>query len=824
MTTIKLKNGSGAPTAGDLAQGEPALDLTNKRLYTEDSGGTVIEVGTNPGTDVTFADNRKAVFGAGSDLQIYHDGTKSLVRDVGTGDLVAQGNNLSLQDVFSENYLTAVSNGAVTLYHDGLAKLATTSTGIDVTGTVTADGLTVDGAWPLLTLNNTQNINTWADGDVVGELKFTTDDANMTNPIASIRAVHNRAGTGHSANDAGLEFYTSATTTGTIAKRMEIESATGNVSLFEDTGTTAKLFWDASAESLGIGTTSPVAKLHIENGDIRIEKDTKATIGFRGHTTGSTALAFRDSNAAVDRMTIDSSGRLLVGLTGASGFGTVETDTLTTTGQCILARTGGNVGIGTSSPEEALHVSGSFGDAITSKFENTGSALSYIEFENSAASGALIGARGQRLSFLPNGTETMVIDSSGNVGIGTASPATQLHVYGASPVGLIQATSGNSILQIQSASGSDSSIVRFGDNIDGDVGNITYTHSNNAMAFTTGASERMRIDSSGNLLVGTTDTNPTTGTSEGIVLGAGGIMFASNTSDAAIALNRTSTDGDIAIFKKNGTPVGSIGTVVAGAANQLYINSDDVGLRFRGSDDSIVPCTSAGSFRDAAVDLGKNTGRFKDLHLSGTIGLTTADNASAANIFVSPSTDFVYFEHPSNGMIFRNTSGSEAMRLDSSGRLIIGYTAADGIGGAPSDNNLTEIGKGYINLNRDDTASAVQIQFGKNGAVAGSIVTTSSTTYNTTSDRRAKESIADADDAGAIVDAIRVRKFDWKADGSHQRYGMIAQELLESAPEVVHQPENLDDMMGVDYSKLVPMMLKEIQSLRARVAQLEGEA
>jgi len=49
-TTIKLKNGSGVPTAGDLVQGEPAFDLTNKRLYTEDSGGTVIEIGTNPST------------------------------------------------------------------------------------------------------------------------------------------------------------------------------------------------------------------------------------------------------------------------------------------------------------------------------------------------------------------------------------------------------------------------------------------------------------------------------------------------------------------------------------------------------------------------------------------------------------------------------------------------------------------------------------------------------------------------------------------------------------------------------------------------------
>ena len=49
-STIKLKNGTGVPTAGDLVQGEPAFDLTNKRLYTENASGTVIEVGTNPST------------------------------------------------------------------------------------------------------------------------------------------------------------------------------------------------------------------------------------------------------------------------------------------------------------------------------------------------------------------------------------------------------------------------------------------------------------------------------------------------------------------------------------------------------------------------------------------------------------------------------------------------------------------------------------------------------------------------------------------------------------------------------------------------------
>jgi len=92
----------------------------------------------------------------------------------------------------------------------------------------------------------------------------------------------------------------------------------------------------------------------------------------------------------------------------------------------------------------------------------------------------------------------------------------------------------------------------------------------------------------------------------------------------------------------------------------------------------------------------------------------------------------------------------------------------------------------------------------------------------TPSDQRLKENIADADDAGSKVDAIQVRKFDWKADGSHQDYGMIAQELQTVAPEAVSGDADSEDMMGVDYSKLVPMLIKEIQSLRNRVAQLEA--
>ena len=167
------------------------------------------------------------------------------------------------------------------------------------------------------------------------------------------------------------------------------------------------------------------------------------------------------------------------------------------------------------------------------------------------------------------------------------------------------------------------------------------------------------------------------------------------------------------------------------------------------------------------------------------------------------------------------------MRLTDNGDLLVGKTSVEYTSEGFS---LRERGEAYITsdgrapllVNRL-TSDGDIASFRKDGTPVGSIsVTSSATAYNTSSDQRLKENIADADDAGSKVDSIKVRKFDWIADGSHQDYGMIAQELIEVAPEAVSASEDPEDMMGVDYSKLVPMMLKEIQSLRARVAQLES--
>ena len=95
--------------------------------------------------DLSFGDNDKAIFGAGSDLQIYHDGSNSFVKDAGTGNLQIQGNHLSLEDSTGTRFLLGLQGGETRIYNQGNEKLAATTTGIDVTGTVTADGLTVEG-------------------------------------------------------------------------------------------------------------------------------------------------------------------------------------------------------------------------------------------------------------------------------------------------------------------------------------------------------------------------------------------------------------------------------------------------------------------------------------------------------------------------------------------------------------------------------------------------------------------------------------------------------------------------------------------------------
>jgi len=181
---------------------------------------------------------------------------------------------------------------------------------------------------------------------------------------------------------------------------------------------------------------------------------------------------------------------------------------------------------------------------------------------------------------------------------------------------------------------------------------------------------------------------------------------------------------------------------------------------------------------------------------------------------VGNGTDLAFYTNIDGG------SPTEKTRIDGYGRLYVG-TSTTGL-----QNVRSLLWQGfaeaalYINHSTSDGSGDPYVKFGYNAGQIGSITQSGTTAvlYNTTSDQRLKENIQDSDLASTLIDALRVRQFEWKSDRSHQRYGFVAQELVTVAPEAVHQPDNLDEMMGVDYSKLVPMLVKEVQSLRARLA------
>ena len=173
--TIKLKRSAttgNVPTTSQLALGELGINTTDGKLFLKKSvSGTesIVEVGGLPlsgGTltgsltapsltvgnitstgNLTLSDVGVAYFGTGYDLRIYHDGSNSYIKDNGTGNLNIQTNGVGV--VISDTSASDLAvfnagNGVVTLYKSGAPKLATTSTGIDVTGSVVADGFQTD--------------------------------------------------------------------------------------------------------------------------------------------------------------------------------------------------------------------------------------------------------------------------------------------------------------------------------------------------------------------------------------------------------------------------------------------------------------------------------------------------------------------------------------------------------------------------------------------------------------------------------------------------------------------------------------------------------
>jgi len=730
--TKNSSTASAVPTASDLVQGELAVNVADKRLFTENNAGAIVELGTNPTT-----------------LNVNGTATMSGVEVSDTDDIRIR-----------------LLNGA------------TFKAGIQVATTA---------------------------GDMIAG--SAVDDL-------AIRAQTN------------MLFATGGNT-----ERVRISSA-GHT-----TFGTANL---TPADSAVNGTSI------LSDGRINhnAQSQPAAVIGRTG--TDGTIVDLRKNGATIGSIGVNTSGLYIadagVGFRFDSG-GTDDIIPCNATGGAADA----SINLGSSGARfNNLYLSG---DVVL------GASDGYVFGNTNGVN--IRAASGKSTIFDTAGSERMRIDASGNVGIGTSSPAAKLDISG--------------VFQFFDDTTPELRIVDSDDNnyaligyTDGTM-SLSSNHGNEAggadvMQFLTGGSERMRIDTAGNLLVGKTTTAIGT---QGIRLeGNNGKIEATRSGNVVTAFNRTGSDGTISEWMKDGASVGSIG--VSGG-NNIYISgtqTNHAGLTF--ATDAILP-TRQGVGIDNVTDLGAGSERFKDLYLSGTasMGGLSISNASGGNVaqFTNTSdadlninlTSGVTLLTPSTGILAFGTSSTERMRIDSAGSLLVNttvplngatklsinqssngsYTAPlTAFGGGVGYHLLTWLDGTAAYIGQNSTIRALRLFSGSGSA--GVNLANGATSWGTFSDERLKENIEPIENALESLSGLRTVKYHLKdVDGSDdkKKLGLVAQDLVGVLDEILDPLKRSDDeteYMSVRYTEMVPVLVKAIQeqqtlieSLTTRIAALE---
>ena len=678
----------------------------------------------------------------------------------------------------------------------------------------------------------------------------------------------------------------------TTAKIVDANVTTAKIA--DDAVTSAKL-----ASGLTLGGTTVATNLDI-SGDVDIDGTTNldvvdidgavdmaSTLTVAGAVTGSSSFA----TAAGGTFTTASGNDLNIVYPDSRSLFFKEAGTTTLTLDNAQGATfAGNVGIGAARTDGTLHVqTGSAGTVAASTqaddivIENNAEGgmtiitpddqSARIRFTSPSTNNEVGGAHvfyRQNINKMQVGTavsggvlslasgasnETMLLDGSGNVGIGNAGT---FNGTGTRKVQIETAASsalGPELLIHNAGQGADAqAALTFGGKRSGNEGYTASIHTtnNDGLHFGTAAATdfsalpttRMVIDAAG--LVGIGNSIPSSfhagannlvvgsgSGSEGITIYGGAesnIFFADGTAGTAAYIGRieySHSVNNMLFYVNNANPmtINSDGKIDVGAvANQTKAV---LNARFNGAAIEFGHGNNSAGYYGTAGSYGNNGHPYIGFSCDGEESVNTFTTRGAAgNIITGDLSGNLTFAQVTTASATGQTPVNR-MTLDASGNLLLGHTGQLSASKFLVSFDGTSHNAYVARTTRTGINSNFAVFLNSSNQVAGAIIHNGSTTvnYSGSSDQRLKENIEDADASGSTIDAIQVRKFDWIDGGAHEKYGFIAQELNNVVPNAVSSmgmPDEEDPMLGVDPSKLMALAIKEIQMLRARVAQLEN--
>ena len=686
------------------------------------TGGTDIAVSAND--DITFTDSSKAIFGAGSDLQIFHDASHSYIKDSGTGNLKLEttGGNISLLGG-TENMVVATKDGSVSAYHNGSKKLETTSTGIDVTGNVEFDGLSGTGTVTVT--------------DILDEDDMTSDSATALATQQSIKAyVDANAGGG------GLP-----TTGGTM---------TGDI-LFND-GVKAKFGASNDLQIWHNGSDSYI--YDIGEGDLILRGSSNIKLQSSSGTALSTFTAAGASTlyfSAAEKLATTSSGINVTGVTKTSGSGYNPANTGWATNASLIT-------------------SGSYGGGLTFL---DGSAGYSIRVENSGADlvigqGATSGALTQKVKIDANGIDVTGDINSTKSGGSTLTLENSITSISANELiggidfkGNDTSEDGNEVLAFIRAHALDTtpdSYIAFGTlQNNGGVDDVV--------------TERMRLTNTGRLGIGTTSPNHELhieSTSPTIRLvdtdGNNTVDFSQSGSATYIDFDNNVRFRNLANAERLRIDTGGID--VTGKAG-INVSSPSAYLHIK--DD-----TAANDDYDVQIESFRPNLVFEDISGSATDYQIFVDSNVMKFLYGDASTNTKL----ANEVLEINTSGIDVTGdLTVSSTIEVGSLTPNQDGAI--EVGVIALGTPAISSTTDSTSLRNHIIFDNpNGAVGKINTLNSATSYLTSSDYRLKTDVQEMTGSIDRVKALRPVNFEWIVDGTRVD-GFLAHEAQEVVPEAV---------------------------------------